>query len=88
MTHTPQNDRKLTFEQQQELNYIRDTAMRIACEGLTTKQLKELNAKLIAAAPDLLEACEVMMKALSVTDWRTTGNHALALMRAAISKAE
>lgn len=49
-------ERKLTFEEQQDLNRTRDTAMRVACEGLTTLELQRLNPSLLKAAPDMCEA--------------------------------
>ena len=58
-------ERKLTFEQQQALNYIRDGAMGTACNGLTTTELKALNPDLLRAAPEMLEALKELM-AISV----------------------
>jgi len=46
------------FGQQQELNYIRDTAMRVACEGLTLEELERLSPELLRATPALYEALE------------------------------
>ncbi len=66
----------------------------VAMPGLTSKapdlETAEANARLIAAAPDLLEACKVTLKALDAewggeaTDGDNTVRHA---MRAAIAKA-
>ena len=73
-----------TFEQQQELNRIRDTAMRIACEGLTTAELKELNPNLLRATPELYEACKTMMDEIN----RGIQLHDVGKLAGAIAKAE
>ena len=79
---------KRTFEQQQELNRIRDTAMRVACSGFTTEQLKAVNPTLIASLPDVYEALKdiveqadktrVMLPADLADSIRVFGKQALA----------
>lgn len=54
-------ERKLTFEEQQDLNRTRDTAMRVACEGLTTLELQRLNPSLLEAVPGMCEALRYML---------------------------
>lgn len=65
-------DRKLTFKQQQDLNYIRDSAMRTACASLTTAELKCLNPNLLKTAPKMYQALKAVKNAveqeLRITD--------------------
>lgn len=55
---------------------------------------EQANARLIAAAPDLLAACravagmEQRARAGEYIDWTSNGNEAIQLVRAAIAKAE
>lgn len=61
-------------------------------EMLVTGTYREANAKLIAAAPDLLEACLSMIKAFNdaPTEWLMTEDvmQAESIMKDAINKAE
>lgn len=45
------------------------------------------NARLIAAAPELLEACQTLATLLDAGDWFATGRLAVKQARAAIAKA-
>jgi hypothetical protein len=46
----------------------------------------EANARLIAAAPDLLEACQTLATLLDTDDWIATGRLAVKQAQAAIAK--
>jgi hypothetical protein len=50
-------------------------------------EINHANARLIAAAPELLEACETLATLLDTDDWIATGRLAVKQAQAAIAKA-
>jgi hypothetical protein len=66
------------------LNEYRDGPEGYVCDTLGTTYA---DALLIAAAPELLEACQTLATLLDTDDWFTTGRLAVEQARAAIAKA-
>ncbi len=64
-----------------ELGYRADTICRLAGNPFAAG-----NARLIAAAPELLEACETLATLLDTDDWIATGRLAVKQAQAAIAK--
>jgi hypothetical protein len=58
-----------------------------ARQPLFTAECQEANARLIAAAPDLLEACQTLATLLDTDDWIATGRLSVKQAQAAIAKA-
>ena len=58
-----------------------------AAQGAGAFARLEANARLIAAAPELLEACQTLATLLDTDDWFATGRLAVEQARAAIAKA-
>ena len=77
-----------TFEQQQELNRIRDAAMGMACNGLTTEELNELSPNLLRAAPGLYEVCKQALVKLSETSSMRDRMEARKSLKRAIAEVE
>lgn len=62
--------------------------IRVAEIEMSNDRPSEANAKLISAAPDLLEACQALMKAISGMQWYDEVGDAIKLVEAAIAKVE
>jgi hypothetical protein len=50
-------------------------------------QAEEADARLIAAAPDLLAACQAILETLDMGTWLTGGMHSVVAMRSAVARA-
>lgn len=84
---------KHTDREQQIANGLKRGELLVTLDcGCTVIQDRTADAYIIycskhAAAPDLLEACQAIMKAISGMQWYDEGGDAIKLVKAAIAKA-